>query len=443
MGLDAYSLISVEDYKAYAGIEAGELEMGGISLYSDDGDPATVAKSGNILTLAKTGGTGTGHSIDLAGGTPVVVTDITNGVCTTAETQGLKVGDLIIFTGNASVNGNTYEITALNNDSDFTIDDLAVNPGAVTATTCILASYDLGKLAVLINNYDGWTANLEGWGAASSTDLKNVSATNCLLVANQVTLIFYDNYSIERMIDRASQIIENFLRRKIKSRPYVHERYSGDGSQYLYVRNYPIIAVAQLCLGSLDVIRVKYTSTTQRNAYVSISSTGVTLTLDGTPGSEITFASFKTLVLLAAEINAKASWEAVVVATTYDGYPSSQLYPQQNIFALDDYAYLLIPDEPASGYEVDGNEGLIYLPGGFPEGFKNVFLSYTGGFSTVAFAIKHGTCRFVSFMDDKRDVDEEMKAERLGDYSYTAADLKNALTLKEFKELQAYQRMLI
>jgi len=447
--LDPYALLTLEEYKALAGLSNNDIEADAISLYSDDGTAATAKKSGNILTLDKTAGTGTDHAIDLTGGTPVVVTDITLGICTTADTQDLNIGDLVIFAGDVSVSGKTYEITALTLDTDFTIDDLTVNPGAVIATTCILASYNLGKLAVLINNYVGWTANLEGWSMASSIDLKNRSATNCLLEVNELTLIYYDNYTLERLIDSASQIVENFLRRKILTRDYLNERYDGHGSVYLELDNYPVTAISQICEGVADVIRAKYTSTTERNAYITVTATGVVLTVDGVSGAELTFVAYPTITTMAAAINAVASWNAQVIASTFNGYPSTQLFEQANLYGKDVYADLCIPDDPLDGYEIDKNEGRIYRPSGFSSGDRNIFTTYTAGYLTVPYAIKHGVFKLVKDMDDKREESggESLKSEKLGDYSYSKGESKNVLKKvldsKEYSELKAYQRPLV
>jgi len=444
MSVGAYALITLEDYKSYAGIENSQIERDAISLYSDDGTAATVAKSGNILTLAKTGGTGSGHSIDLAGGTPVIVTDITNGVCTTAETQALKVGDLVIFAGDASVDGNTYEITALNNDSDFTIDDLTVNPGAVTATTCILDCTTLSKLMTLIDHHTGWTANLVGWSSADSADLKNLAATDCLLADEEQTLKFYDNFILEKLIDRASAIIETCLNRNLKTRPYIFERYDG-GGQSLFLRNTPITAVVQISCGMIDVIRIKCQSTTSFNAYVSVDRAAQTLKLmrDGVIDKrfDLSLAANDTLGELAAVINAEAGWEAAIALSTYAGWPSSLLFDQLNKYCADADTWVQVPGEPLSGYEVEGDTGIVELSGSCPTGFQNIFASYSGGFVTIPHDIVIDCCRFVAYLDNLRDRDESLEAETKLDYKWSAVDLEKALGPEKMNNLKRHRRM--
>jgi len=68
MSLSASALISVDDYKVYSSMENASLQRLGIDVYATDGTAATVTKSGTTLTLTKTAGTGTSHTISLASG---------------------------------------------------------------------------------------------------------------------------------------------------------------------------------------------------------------------------------------------------------------------------------------------------------------------------------------------------------------------------------------
>ncbi len=376
MAVASDSLISVQDYKSFKGISNSEIEADALSLYAIDGSAATVVKSGDTLTISKTGGTGAGaDAIDLT-------------------------------------------------------DPL----------------YDtLGELAIYINAKTGWVANLIGWASASSTDLKNVSSANCLLAANTQTLIFYDNYIIERMIDMASDVIEKYLRRKIKTATYKNERYHG-GKNTIFLEQYPVTAVTQICNGYEDPIRIKNTSG-KFNAYAIVSATGVALNVDGTGVAEKTFIAYATMTLMAAAINAESGWEATAPSSTQGAWPSNLLFVQPNVFCLNQYVYLQCPSEPIEAYTFDLDAGIIYLPGGFTGGYKDVFITYVAGYVTIPDDIIYGTVKFVSLMDDAREEDGNMEGEKLGDYSYsrnyTLVDLAQALSPEEMKALKRYQRPLI
>lgn len=376
MAVASDSLVSIEDYKSFKGISNSEIEADALSLYAIDGSAATVVKSGDTLTISKTGGTGAGaDAIDLT-------------------------------------------------------DPL----------------YDtLGELAIYINAKAGWVANLIGWSSASSTDLKNVASANCLLVANEQTLIFYDNYIIERMIDMASDVIEKYLRRKIKTATYKNERYNG-GKNTIFLEQYPVTAVTQICNGYEDPIRIKNTSG-KFNSYAIVSATGVALNVDGTGVAEKTFTSYATMTLMAAALNAESGWEATVPSSSQNDWPSNLLFVQPNIFCLNQYVYLQCPSEPLEDYKFDLDDGIVYLQGGFAGGYKDIFITYVAGFATVPDDIIYGTVKFVALMDDAREEDGNMEGEKLGDYSYsrnyTLVDLAQALSPEEMKALKRYRRPMV
>jgi hypothetical protein len=374
MAVASDSLITVEDYKSWKGIENSMIERDAISLYCSAGDAtaATVTKSGDTLTLVITGGTSAGT--------------------------------------------NALDLTAAANDT-------------------------LGELAAVIEALAGWTATLIGWSSADSTDLKNLASTSVLGSSLEKTLIFYDNYIIERMIDMASDVIENYLNRKIKTATYTNERYDG-GKDMVFLEQYPVTAVTQVCNGYEDPIRIKNTSG-KFNAYAIVSATGVALNVDGTPVAEKTFASYATMALLAAALNAESGWEASCPTSAYNDWPSSLLFVQPNVFCLDMYGYLQCPSDPLEDYTFDLRDGIVYLPGGFAGGYKDVFVTYVAGYSTVPDDIIYGVCKFVGWMDDGREEDESMKGEKLGDYNYTRADLEEALSVSEIKALRKHRRPLI
>lgn len=111
----------------------------------------------------------------------------------------------------------------------------------------------------------------------------------------------------ELLINNASDFLDRYCGRVLKSATYTHERYDG-GVKKIFLGKWPVSAVFQVCSGKLDVVKIKYTSSTVRNAYVSVTTTGIILTVDGTALAEKTFATYATLTLLAANINGEANW---------------------------------------------------------------------------------------------------------------------------------------
>lgn len=232
----------------------------------------------------------------------------------------------------------------------------------------------------------------------------------------------------EMLINSASDFLDRHCHRNLKEMTHTLERYDGEGDKLL-LNNYPISAIVQICSGKLNVIKVKYTSLTAYNAYVRVSAIGVDLVVDGTPlSSELTFAGNATLSAMAAAINAESGWEASVINTDYNGYPSSQLFRKENRFALNQFVYLETPDEPLDGYDVDYSNGIIHLPSGFSQGFRNIFVSSIAGYPTIPDALKQICMELVKMKYEQRKKDPMMKSEKIGSvYQYTTQDLKEGL----------------
>jgi len=232
----------------------------------------------------------------------------------------------------------------------------------------------------------------------------------------------------ELLINNASDFLDRHCHRNLKEMTHTLERYDGEGNKLL-LNNYPISAIVQICSEKLGVIKVKYTSLTVRNAYVRVSITGVDLVVDGTPlSSELTFTGNAILSAMATAINAESGWEASVLNSDYDGYPSSQLFRKENRFALNQFVYLEIPGEPLDGYEVDYSSGIIHLPSGFNQGFRNIFVSSIAGYPTIPDALKQICMELVKMKYEQRKKDPMMKSEKIGSvYQYTVQDLKDGL----------------
>jgi len=300
----------------------------------------------------------------------------------------------------------------------------------------------LGLLVTYINTLTGWEANLESWTAGTSADLVEIEETGALDQENEQTLQFYDNYIYEQMINRGSEIIENYLNRNILSREYRHEKYDGGGED-LFTRNFPITSIRRLSIGTIDAIRVRNTASNLYNAYVAVTETGIILTAEETSESELTFATYPTMADMVGAINAVANWEAEITHSDRNGWPSDLLFPQPNIFCAESsYSDIEVPGEPLEGYTVDAEAGIINFSSGYRHGFFNVFITYTAGYTSTPDAIAHAACRTVKAMDEARSTGATTKSEKLGDYSYTNANLNEVLNLSEIKELRAYRRML-
>lgn len=248
-----------------------------------------------------------------------------------------------------------------------------------------------------------------------------------------------DDPFFELLINNASDFIDRYCGRILKSATYTHERYDGS-ERKIFLEHWPVSDVVQVCSGKADVVSVKYTSATAYNAYMKVTTTGVILTVDGTPLAEKTFATYTTLATMATAIDGESGWEAAVASSDYNSYPSTQIFKKLNRFALNQYAYLQIPDEPLDGYEIDYDNGILDFSPIFSSGWRNVFVTYTGGYETVPGALQQICLELVKYKYNNRKQDSGMKSEQIGKvYQYTRQDLKDALPPDMMAELELFK----
>ncbi len=185
--------------------------------------------------------------------------------------------------------------------------------------------------------------------------------------------------------------VQNFCGRTFESTVY-KERYDGGGFSKLVLKNYPVTSINRLALSKEDAMMVRNTGTST-HATVSVTSTGIVLTKDGTSNTSVTFASNTTLQAVVNAINLIAGWEAALVSPTFANYQSSELIPVMGLYCLKStYVYLGIPYEAESDFDVDEESGIITLYGFglessrgvyFPIGTRNIFVYYTAGYTST------------------------------------------------------------
>jgi len=187
---------------------------------------------------------------------------------------------------------------------------------------------------------------------------------------------------IESLIDQATVLMETYCDRKLKSRAFTQERYDGTGLNTIVLLQWPIISVGAISVGQVQAITVKNTAT-DTTAFVSVSSTGVTLTKDGTE-TELLFADYLTMTLLADAITATGTFTGTVVSD-YASFKSDQLVAVNNLYCLDVDANLNIPNPSGylSDYSVNASIGELCFPGNTGQGYQNIFITYTAGYATI------------------------------------------------------------
>lgn len=238
-----------------------------------------------------------------------------------------------------------------------------------------------------------------------------------------IAVATYDTL-LDDICARVTDMIETYCQRKFYSRAYTDEMYDGTGTRQLLLRNPPITIVSRCCVGKLEVVSITNTATDATRAIVTVSSTGMTLTVTGgaLAGTDsLTWAVSTTLDTVVTAINAAGNgWSASVSSANYGDYVSTDILMAPGRDALNGTVYLEIPDQPGMvDYDCDWNAGiLINRAGNWPCGHQNIIVDCTAGYATLPLDIEQAAIEVVAAVFNRRDKDGALESERLGDYSY-------------------------
>jgi len=105
--------------------------------------------------------------------------------------------------------------------------------------------------------------------------------------------------------------------------------------------------------------------------------------------------------------------------------------------------YFLIGDGGEITFITDNPGGYSF----FLEGFKNISIIYTAGYSTIPEDIQEATAEQVAFLNEQGSASASVKSEKLGDYSKTFFDptttSSNVMSNTAFQILSKYRRIVI
>lgn len=212
-----------------------------------------------------------------------------------------------------------------------------------------------------------------------------------------------ENDVLNAILNPVDKWVKKYCQRDFEDTDY-KEYSDGDGETHLFLKQFPIISVSRLSIGRNNAIKVN-NSLTATYATVSVTSTGVVLNKDGTETTLLfADAANDTIALMAAEIAKKANWQASVVNSKHASYASTELIEVMGLECLGaSWAYLEIPDEPDSAFEVLPDSGIIHRPGGFPRGHRNIRTDYKAGYATLPEDLKLGVKMLVKMIYDRRN----------------------------------------
>ena len=196
---------------------------------------------------------------------------------------------------------------------------------------------------------------------------------------------------------QVDKFVKNYCRRDFESASF-SEIHDGDGSNILWVNEFPITAITRLSIGTQDVMSVN-NSSEYNYATVSSDGTNLTLSLNGSD-TTIAYADYATIALLIAQINATGSgWSATVSNTDFNSFASTEIVNTYGQSCLDEQtAYLGVRNANQSEFKVDTGTGKIINSNYFAHGNQNVYITYTAGYSTIPEDLKQAVLIFIKYL---------------------------------------------
>lgn len=230
------------------------------------------------------------------------------------------------------------------------------------------------------------------------------------------------------LIDAASDRIETYCCRKFASRSYT-EFHSGAGEKELRLDQAPLSGVTRVSVGFVDAIKFTGTTTSAYEAYVSASSTALTLTIkvaSGDSTDSLDYSDYATLTSLTAAATALTGWTATLQHTE-GNWASADIVPTGGLHCLSpDTAIVKVFEEAYSSYDVDWDAGtLIHIGGGWPSGNRNIYVSYTAGYSTIPDDVEQAAMELVKDCWDRSQRDGTLQSEKVGSYAWAVSAMQS------------------
>ena len=253
-----------------------------------------------------------------------------------------------------------------------------------------------------------------------------------------------DDALIGNLIDRTSAEIETICSRYFNTNSYANW-FDGNGDRLIYLDHWPVTAVTRVSTGRLNAMGVWCSSTTMTHASARVTSASLMLIHTDSTGSTTTtlsFSTYTTIATLIAQINATGSgWAGLDLS--YGTYLTADLTQTPALYCLNQYAYLPHPYQALNDYLWDEDSGRLRYPGGFSRGVQNIYVEYTGGYSTIPYDVEQACLMLIAFYYFGTRRDPALSSEKLGDYAWSAKSGDNGFRNELTKKLEKYMRIAV
>jgi len=213
-----------------------------------------------------------------------------------------------------------------------------------------------------------------------------------------------DTY-IENIIDRISDVIENYCHRQLKARLYVKERYDGKGGELLYFNQYPVLAV------NLDEL------VWDSAAKTVTRSDGGSFVDDGfSDGDKVLVQnSDENSGLLTIDTGGVAANTLTFTDTITDDTADDNVI-------ISHFRELWVNDDEIDEDDYEVHSDHLYISGGLSKGHGNIRITYYAGYLTIPDDLEMACLKMVKLGFEKN---ASKKSESLGPYSVTYFDMKD------------------
>ena len=337
----------------------------------------------------------------------------------------------------------TYEGAALATalETAMNANDTLTGTGAIT----FVVTYSTSTLKFTLDATAGKTIAYTHTGSDAGFTLGFTADAAAAQTITSDTAVPADPSDLVATIrDGVEADVINEVREDFAEASYANQRYSGNGSRYLRLRNWPVTVLSSVAFATRRVMQIRNTSSdlTRATVVVDVVDQEMRLTVvggtnAGTDTLDLTNASYDTIGELITAIDALGGgWDATAQDSRYEDLLSTELVEVKGLAVADiedngnpPYEDLFAPD-PLTFVDVNGATGMMYLPNGWPSGYLNVMVSYTGGYSTIPSDLKMAVLRLVKMIYDKHQESADGVKTITGFATYTdeiPAGIKNTL----------------
>lgn len=246
-----------------------------------------------------------------------------------------------------------------------------------------------------------------------------------------------DDAQLEQAVDRASDIVEQYLDRHLVERTY-REWIDPDAQRTIVAKEWPITSVKTIAFGASDAMTISLDNAD--DVLATVENDGASLKFNRidasgvTTSASVSFATYPTTGQLVTQINSSVTGFTASLTKNAYSYTLHRFGGRGLVEAVMNLTYAR---DNISEYRLDFETSRIHLMSDrfpnyrddyrytnrFPGSFQSVFIEYTAGYSSVPDDIKQVTIDIAADLYRLRKEDMTKNSESLGDYSYSRAPM--------------------